>query len=91
MAKMGGQVVVVSLCWEQAECLPVELVGREVEMKASYGHLNSEWAISLDLMRLGKISTKPLITRIIELSEIDNAFRELLELNNQSVQIVVKT
>jgi len=91
MAKMGGQVVVVALCWEQAECLPVEWVGREVEMKASYGHLNSEWAISLDLMRLGKISTQPLITGIIELPEIDNAFRELLEPHSRSVQIVVKT
>jgi (R,R)-butanediol dehydrogenase/meso-butanediol dehydrogenase/diacetyl reductase len=91
MAKMGGQVVVVSLCWEQADCLPVEWVGREVEMKASYGHLNSEWEISLNLMRMGKISTKPMITKIIELSEIDDAFRDLLEPKSQSVQLVVKT
>ena len=35
--RVAGQVVVVSLAWEQVQCTPVDWVGREVEMKAVYG------------------------------------------------------
>jgi threonine dehydrogenase-like Zn-dependent dehydrogenase len=87
---MGGRVMLVSLAWKEVECLPVKWVGREVEMKACYGSLNSEWLISIALMDEKKIQTKPLITKIIDLSEIQEAFQELLKPDTDEVQIVVK-
>ena len=90
LVKMGGRVTVVSLAWEQVDCLPVDWVGREVEMKASYGALNSEWLISLGLMQEKKIQTKPMISRIIGLPEIQGAFQELLRPDTKEVQVVVK-
>lgn len=90
LVKMGGRVMVVSLAWEQVDCLPVEWVGREVEMKACYGHLNSEWLISLALMQEKKIQTKPMISKIIGLSEIQEAFQELLRPGNDLIQVVVQ-
>jgi threonine dehydrogenase-like Zn-dependent dehydrogenase len=90
VVKMGGRVMVVSLAWEQVDCLPVEWVGREVEVKACYGSLNSEWLISLALMAEKKIQTKPMITQIIGLGEIQEAFRELLKPDTSQVQVVVR-
>ena len=90
VVKMGGRVMVVSLAWEQVDCLPVEWVGREVEVKACYGSLNSEWLISLALMAEKKIQTKPMITQIIGLGEIQEAFQELLKPDTSQVQVVVR-
>lgn len=90
LVKMGGRVMVVSLAWEPVDCLPVEWVGREVEMKACYGHLNSEWLISLALMQEKRIQTKPMISKIVWLAEIQEAFQELLRPGNDLIQVVVQ-
>ncbi len=90
LVKTGGRVMVVSLAWEQVDCLPVEWVGREVEMKASYGSLNSEWLISMALLEEKRIQIKPLITKIIGLAEIQGAFRDLLKPDTDQVQVVVQ-
>jgi threonine dehydrogenase-like Zn-dependent dehydrogenase len=58
-------------------------------MKACYGNLNSEWLISLGLMDGKKIQTKPLITKIIGLAEIQGVFQELLKPDTNQVQVVV--
>jgi len=90
LVKMGGQVVVVSLAWEPVDCRPVEWVGREVELKSVYAHLNSDWLVSLDLVARGEVQTKPLISKVIDLSHLDETFRELLDPRNQLVQVVVQ-
>ena len=58
-------------------------------MKASYGNLNSEWLISIAPMDEKKIQTKPLITKIIGLAEIQRAFQEALKPDTNQVQVVV--
>ena len=90
VVKWGGQVMVVSLAWEPVDCLPVEWVGREVEMKACYAHLNSEWGMALSLMAQGRIRTQPMISRVIGLDDIDSTFRELLRPETDLIQVVVK-
>lgn len=90
LVRMGGQVVVVALAWELVDCLPVEWVGREVELKSCYAHLNSEWPISMGLLASGEIQTKPLISKVIGLEQLDETFQELLNPENQLVQVVVK-
>ncbi len=90
LVKMGGQVVVVSLAWEPVDCRPVEWVGREVELKSVYAHLNSEWLVARDLVTRGEVQTKPLISKVIGLEQIDDGFRELLNPGNELVQVVVQ-
>jgi len=90
LVKMGGRVIVISLCWEQANCIPVEWVGREVEMKACYGNLNSEWAISMSLVKEEKIKTELMISKIVGLFQIQDTFQELLKPGNDFVQVIVK-
>jgi len=89
LVRMGGQVVVVALAWEPVDCLPVEWVGREVELKSVYSHLNSEWPISMGLLASGAIQTRPLISRTIELEQLDETFRALLDPAKEHVQVVV--
>jgi 2-desacetyl-2-hydroxyethyl bacteriochlorophyllide A dehydrogenase len=90
LVRMGGQVVVVALAWEPVDCLPVDWVGREVELKSCYAHLNSEWPISMGLLASGEVQTKPLISKVIELERLDETFQELLNPRNDLVQVVVK-
>jgi len=90
LVKWGGKVMVVALAWEPVDCLPVEWVGREVELKSCYAHLNHEWLISLALMAEKKIVTKPMITRVIGLKEIQAAFQELLKPDTRQIQMVVQ-
>jgi len=90
LVKWGGQVMVVSLAWEPVDCFPVEWVGREVEMKACYAHLNSEWNMALSLMEQGRIRTQPMVSRVIDLDDIDSTFRELLRPGTELTQVVVK-
>ena len=91
IVRWGGRVMLVALAWEEVNCLTVDWVGREVEMKAVYGCLNSEWLISLALMEQKKIATKPMITKVIGLEEIQAIFQELLKPGNDLVQVVVQS
>jgi threonine dehydrogenase-like Zn-dependent dehydrogenase len=83
-------VVVVALAWEPVDCLPVEWVGREVELKSVYSHLNSEWPIAMGLLAGGAIQTQPLISQIVGLERLDETFRALLDPKNDQVQVVVQ-
>jgi (R,R)-butanediol dehydrogenase/meso-butanediol dehydrogenase/diacetyl reductase len=90
LVKMGGQVVLVSLAWEPVNCLPVEWVGREVELKSCYAHLNSEWLVSMALLKEKKVRMEPMISRVVDLDHIEETFQELLDPGNQLVQVIVK-
>ncbi len=90
LVKMGGQVMLISLAWEPVNFLPVEWVGREVELKSCYAHLNSEWLISMALLKEKKVQMEPIISKVVKLDHIEEAFQELLDPGNQLVQVVVK-
>jgi len=80
MVKRAGQVVVISLAWEPVPLLTVEWVGREVELKASYGSRPEDWRISLDLMEAGKVRVDPMIgpDHYVPLDGIQEAFESLM-------------
>lgn len=90
LVRRAGQVLVVSLAWEEVPLLTVEWVGREVEMKASYGSTPEDWAIVLDLMAKGKIDHRPMIPSdsFISLGEIQPSMERLMTPDSQ-VQLVI--
>jgi threonine dehydrogenase-like Zn-dependent dehydrogenase len=90
LVRMGGKVMLIALAWNQVDCLPVDWVGREVEMKTCYEYFNSEWVIAMELMAAKKIKTEPMITQIIPLAQIDPAFKELLKPDTDQIQVVVE-
>ena len=91
MVRRSGQVVTVSLAWENVPVLTVEWVGREVEMKAAYGSGPEDWRISLDLMEAGKVRAEPMIgpQSYVPLDGIQEAFESLLTPDPQAQLLVV--
>ncbi len=61
MVRRGGEVTIISMAWEDVPLLTVEWIGREVEMKASYGSTPDDWQIVLNLMERGKIDSGPMV------------------------------
>jgi threonine dehydrogenase-like Zn-dependent dehydrogenase len=85
----GGQAVIVSLSWEPVNCLPVEWIAREVEIKAVYGSRASEWPVAMALLERRQVRVQPLISQVIPLDDIQAAFQELLKPDTSWVQAVV--
>ena len=90
LVKMGGRVMLIALAWSPVDCLPVDWVGREVEMKTCYEYFNSEWVISISLMEARKIKVEPMVTKIVPLAQIDSVFQDLLNPNTDQIQVVVE-
>ncbi len=84
-----GQLVVVALSWEPVDCLPVDWVAREVEIKASYGSLAGEWPMAMHFLARCRVQVQPMISRVIPLEDIQAAFQELLKPDTDWVQAVV--
>ena len=87
--RVAGRVIVVSLAWEPVRCTPVDWVGREVEMKTSYGTLAVEWHIAMKLLERKKIKVKPIISHLAPLEDIQDVFQKLLKSETPWVQAVV--
>ena len=91
MVRRSGRVIMVSLAWEETPTLPVEWVGREVELKCSYGATPQEWRTSLELMRQGKVRVEPMIgpNDYVSLANIQQAFEALVRPSDH-IQIMVQ-
>jgi len=87
--KISGRVIVQALAWQQVDCVPVDWVGREVEMKTAYGTDARDWQIAMRLLEDKKIRIKPLISKIIALDDIQATFQELLKPDTELVLVVV--
>jgi (R,R)-butanediol dehydrogenase/meso-butanediol dehydrogenase/diacetyl reductase len=90
MVRRSGQVLVVSLAWEEDPVLTVEWVGREIDMKTAYGSEPRDWRISLDLMEQGKVQAGPMVPpdSYVPLDGIQQAFESLLQ-PDAAVQLMI--
>jgi (R,R)-butanediol dehydrogenase/meso-butanediol dehydrogenase/diacetyl reductase len=87
--RYGGTALVIAMAWEPVHFLPVEWIGREVQMKAAYGYLPSEWLPALWLLETEKVRVSSMISEVVPLSDIQSAFQELLNPDTSWVQAVV--
>jgi len=87
--RYGGTALLISMAWEPVHCLPVDWIGREVQMKAAYGYLPSEWLPVMWLLETGQVRVSSMISEVVPLSDIQSAFRELLKPDSPWVQAVV--
>jgi threonine dehydrogenase-like Zn-dependent dehydrogenase len=87
--RFGGTVVLIAMAWEPVYCLPVDWIGREVQMKAAYGYLPSEWLPVMWLLETGQVTVSPMITSVVPLSDIQSAFQELMNPDTPWVQAVI--
>ncbi len=61
MLRAEGRLVHVALCWEPATVLPVDWVGREVDMVCCYAYGDSGWDVALDLIARNRVDLSPLL------------------------------
>ena len=90
MVRRGGQVIVVSMAWENVDLLTVEWIGREVEMKASYGSQPIDWRTVLNLMERGLLSEQAMVTdeSFIGFDEMQSSMERLMK-PDEHVQLVL--
>jgi len=90
MVRRGGQVLVVSMAWENVDLLTVEWIGREVEMKASYGSQPIDWRTVLNLMERGLLSEQAMVTdeSFIGFDEMQSSMERLMK-PDEHVQLVL--
>ena len=91
MVKRQGQVVLVALAWEHTSTRPVDWMGREIKLQASFGSKPEDWRIALQLLQSGKITVEPMLSEadFIPLDAIQQAFEALIKPTTQ-LQMVVK-
>ena len=90
MVRRGGQVLVVSMACEDVDLLTVEWIGREVEMKASYGSQPIDWRTVLKLMERGLLSKQAMVTdeSFIGFDEMQSSMERLMK-PEEHVQLVL--
>lgn len=90
MVRRGGQLLVVSMAWEDVDLRTVDWIGREVEMKAAYGSEPLDWQTVLNLMSRGQLSEKSMITNdsFIGWDSMQSSMERLIK-PEDNVQIVL--
>jgi (R,R)-butanediol dehydrogenase / meso-butanediol dehydrogenase / diacetyl reductase len=90
MLRRGGQLLVVSMAWEDVDLRTVDWIGREVEMKAAYGSEPADWQTVLNLMERGQLSEKSMVTddSFIGWDEMQSSMTRLMK-PDEHVQLVL--
>jgi (R,R)-butanediol dehydrogenase/meso-butanediol dehydrogenase/diacetyl reductase len=90
MVRRGGQLLVVSMAWENVDLQTVDWIGREVEMKAAYGSEPVDWQTVLNLMERGQLSEKSMVTddSFIGWDEMQSSMTRLMK-PDEHVQLVL--
>ena len=74
VVRKGGTIIVVGICYDWIEIPFSKIVLKELTIKGSICFSIGEYASGLDLVKTNKIDVKPLITNIMPLDNIDEAF-----------------
>ncbi len=77
LAGIRGRVVVLGVCAEMDEFFPLVGIMKEIEMAFAFAYSHAEFAESLEALRTGAVDVAPLITDVIDLADVPDAFRAL--------------
>lgn len=76
-APLFSSIVVVGVCMESDRIEPALAINKELELKFVLGYLPLEFRDSLYMIAEGKVNVDPLITGIVGLDGVENAFAAL--------------
>ena len=77
VAPLQSEIVVVGVCTEVDQIIPVMAVVRELDVRFAYSYSAPEFAESLDAIATGRIDASAMITDVIGLDEVAETFRAL--------------
>ncbi len=89
MIKLGGQITLIGNVSKEIPLPLQEVIMREITVRGSFA-IAGEYRACLDLMAQGRIQTKPLISRIVSLSEGQQAFDLLYKEDPTLMKIVLR-
>jgi (R,R)-butanediol dehydrogenase/meso-butanediol dehydrogenase/diacetyl reductase len=69
-----GRIVVLGVCLETDEILPLTGILKELEPKFALGYSKAEFADALEALRTGRFDVAPIITDVIDLDLVPETF-----------------
>ena len=82
--RRGGRVVVLGVCMEDDSFRPMQAMNRELDIRFSLGLEPGEIETAIEMLAAGRVSTAPMITHIIGLDDLPNAFAALSRPSDQT-------
>ncbi len=76
LVRKGGTIVIVGVCLHPVETWVSNIILRELTLKGSLFFYSAEFATALSLVRGEKIDVAPLITSVMPLDDINEAFEK---------------
>lgn len=77
MVRAGGKIMLVGLSMEPVQVQPFNWIGKEIALKASLGYSTEEFALTVELLRQGRVNIKPLVTDVVGLGDLPEVFQVL--------------
>jgi 2-desacetyl-2-hydroxyethyl bacteriochlorophyllide A dehydrogenase len=79
LARKGGKVIILGMCFEPVETSFIDIVLKELSVRGSLAWSLGEFELALNLLKEGRIDVNPLLTNIFSLDEIRLAFEHALK------------
>jgi threonine dehydrogenase-like Zn-dependent dehydrogenase len=76
-APLYSRVVVVGVCMQPDSVRPVMAINKEIDLRFVLGYTPIEFRDSLHLLAEGKVAAAPVVTGVVGLAGVDNAFTAL--------------
>jgi (R,R)-butanediol dehydrogenase/meso-butanediol dehydrogenase/diacetyl reductase len=77
LAGIHARIVVLGVCAETDEIFPLVGIMKEIELAFALAYSHAEFAEALEALRTGAIDVGPLVTDVIDLADVPEAFRTL--------------
>ncbi len=83
-ARRGGRVVVLGVCMEEDRINPLVAMNKEVDIRFSLGLERGEIETAIAMLAAGRVVTEPMITDLISIEQLPQAFAGLARPNTQT-------
>jgi (R,R)-butanediol dehydrogenase/meso-butanediol dehydrogenase/diacetyl reductase len=77
LAGTRGRIIILGVCAETDEIFPLVGITKEIELAFALAYSRDEFAEALEALRTGAIDVAPLVTDVIDLADVPDAFRAL--------------
>jgi threonine dehydrogenase-like Zn-dependent dehydrogenase len=90
-APIFSRVIVVGVCMEPDRLRPAMAINKEIELRFVLGYTPLEFRDALHLLADGKVNAAPVLTGIVGLEGVDNAFTALGDPENHAKILIDPT
>jgi threonine dehydrogenase-like Zn-dependent dehydrogenase len=83
-----GRVVVLGVCMEPDEIMPVRCIFKEITVSFVLGYNDAEFQETIDALATGKIDPRPIVTDVIGVDQVPEMFQALRKPGDRAKVIV---